>query len=606
MVIHTNTSSLEKTRKGILELLLINHPLDCPICDQGGECDLQDISHHYGPNQSRFELNKRAVPNKDIGPFIKTVMNRCIHCTRCIRFAKEIAGVPELGAIGRGEHTEIISYLEQSLTSELSGNLIDICPVGALTNKPMAFYGRPWELKKTATIDLMDALGSHIQIDSHNENIVRVLPRPCDEINEVWISDLTRFSYDGLKYQRIDQPYKRVGNKLQPCTWDEALSVVVEKLQSTHPSQIAGLVGNLCDIESVYLLKKIFKALGSPYTECRLENALIPHEARWQYLLNSKIPGFEKTDALLILGSNPRIEAPLLNARIRKNFLKHSIPIALWDEKPHAMTYDYTHLGSDFQTFHTIKNDPWIKKHFAHAEFPSILIGASAFRFPIEQTLNHLIEGYQLIREGWNGYNVLHSAASRVGAIDLEFIYPYGGLETILKKCEQNDMKVLFSLGADEVPLERLGKTFLIYQGHHGDVMAQRADVVLPSCAYTEKSGLYTNTEGRNQMTQPVVKGPEQAREDWFILNQILHALSVTHFSSIQTLREQIFQEYPVLQDEDYALPSQGYEPLQEQNEDNFSFIPDNPSFSHEFHRRNTIARHSILMNSHVSIPQRS
>lgn len=530
MVIRTNTPLVEKARKNTLEFLLINHPLDCPICDQGGECDLQDITLNYGRGTSRFSLNKRAIKDKYMGPLIKPVMTRCIHCTRCIRFANEIAGSPEMGALGRGESMEITSYLENSITSELSGNMIDICPVGALTSKPYAFHARPWELTKTETIDVFDAVGSNIRVDSIGQEVMRILPRSNDAINEDWISDKARFAYDGLKRQRLDQPYIRLNGTLTPASWEDAFAQIQKKLVGVSGQEMAALAGDQADCESMIALKDLFTSLGSPHLDCRQDGTHWQAQARATYLFNTTIAGIEKTDLILLIATNPRYEAPLINARIRKRHLKGGLAIGLIGPGC-DLTYPYEPLGEQAKIIKEISEGkhPFCQK-LTEAKQPMLILGQAAMNrrdsVEILYLCQKIAETYGLIQTTWNGFNVLHTAASRVGGLDLGFVPGPGGLDTagILNHAHKNHLKVLYLLGADEIPMVELGETFVIYQGHHGDAGAHRADVILPGAAYTEKEATYVNTEGRPQHTIQAVPPPGMAKEDW----RIIRALSET------------------------------------------------------------------------------
>ncbi len=529
MVVHTDSPMVEKARKGNLEFLLINHPLDCPICDQGGECDLQDITMAYGSGESRFDLNKRAVNDKYMGPLIKTVMTRCIHCTRCVRFANEVAGSPELGTTGRGEHMEITSYLENAVSSELSGNMIDLCPVGALTSKPYAFHGRSWELTKTESIDVLDAVGSNIRIDSRGREIMRILPRLNEDINEEWISDRTRFAYDGLKRQRLDQPYRRIDGKLQPCTWDEAFATIKEKLETAKGSEIAALAGDMVDCESMLSLKELMLSLGSPHIDCRQDGSSLSTSSRSHYIMNTPIARIEESDCILLIGTNPRHEAPIVNARIRKRYLQGGLSIGLIGS-PIDLSYKYENLG---ETPEVLESDPF-SNALKKAKRPMMILGQAVFNRPdtlaILGAIQKLIKKYQFIQEDWNGYNVLHTAAARVGGLDLGFVPQQDGLSTkeILKACQKDKIKVIYLLGVDEISMDQLGSAFVIYQGHHGDAGAHRADVILPGATYTEKTATYVNTEGRVQTARQALPPPGDAKEDWRIIRALSEVVGYT------------------------------------------------------------------------------
>jgi NADH-quinone oxidoreductase subunit G len=533
MVIETNTPEVRKMRQGVMEFLLINHPLDCPICDQGGECDLQDQAMGYGTDRSRYKENKRAVKDKDLGPLIKTTMTRCIHCTRCIRFATEIAGIQEIGATGRGENMEVGTYIEKTLTSELSGNMIDLCPVGALTSKPYAFTSRSWELKKTETIDVMDAIGCNIRVDTRGAEVMRILPRLNDDINEEWISDKARFSYDGLKRQRIDQPYVRIDGKLKPATWDQAFTKIAKKLEQTKPERIAAIAGDQADCEAMLALKDLMELLGSTNIDCRQDGAYLDPSIRAGYLFNSTIAGIDEADACLLIGTNPRIEAPVLNARIRSRSVKGNFSIGVigvLQNSAKNLTYDYKHLGNDINSLMSLseKNHSF-SRLLKKAEKSMLIIGQGALRGPnggkILSIARTIANDCNMINEkiGWNGFNVLHTAAARVGGLDLGFLPSREGydLEGILNAAESGNIDILYLLAADELDMNRLNNPFVIYQGHHGDAGAHHADVVLPGCAYTEKSATYVNTEGRVQRTQVAAFPPGDAKEDWTIIRAL-------------------------------------------------------------------------------------
>ncbi|MCH7936621.1 MAG: NADH-quinone oxidoreductase subunit G, partial [Proteobacteria bacterium] len=496
MVILTDTPEVRKMRKGVMEFLLINHPLDCPICDQGGECDLQDQAMGYGLDRSRYQENKRAVENKDFGPLIKTIMTRCIHCTRCIRFATEIAGVPELGATGRGESMEVGTYVEMALTSELSGNMIDLCPVGALTSGPYAYAARSWELEKTESIDTMDAVGSAIRVDTRGSEVMRILPRLNEDVNEEWISDKTRFACDGLRRQRIDRPYVRQDGKLMPVSWDDAFTAIAERIKTVDGGRIAAIAGDMADCESMMALKDLMTALGSPNTDCRQDGAKLDPSCRSGYLFNTTIQGIEQADACLLIGTNPRLEAPVLNARLRKRWTMGGFSVAAVGPGE-DLTYDYRHLGSDAGALKSIASGHHdFAKVLKAAERPMLILGQGALArddgAEILGLARRIAEGRGMIdaQSGWNGFNVLHTAAARVGGLDLGFVPGKGGRDTsgILDGAGDGGIEVVYLLGADEIDTDRLGDAFVIYQGHHGDRGARRADVILPGAAYTEKN----------------------------------------------------------------------------------------------------------------------
>ena len=527
MVIKTKSEKAVKARNGIMEFLLINHPLDCPICDQGGECDLQDQAMAFGFDKSRFIDNKRAVKDKYMGPIVSTKMTRCIHCTRCVRFVEEVAGVTEIGATGRGEDMEITTFLQASLESELSGNVVDLCPVGALTNKPYEFTARSWELNKTETVDVHDAVGSNIRVDSRGREVMRVLPRLNEDINEEWIADKSRNSCDGLKYQRLDTPLVKKNGVLESSTWGEAFEVIRERLISLNPNQIAALAGDLVDCESIMVLKDFMSKIGVQNLDCRQDGSLIDRRHRSLYIFNSTINGIDDSDCLLLLGTNPRKEAPIINARIRKRFLRGNYPIGLIGDA-FDLTYDYNHISKTPEGINSIVNE---KNNFYNILKSSnramIIIGMSVFTHPdvnnIIKSLYLLCDKTNVINKDWNGYNVLHTCASRVGGIDLGFVPGKGGKSTkeILNAAEKQDLKFIYLLGADEFDAKKLDKTFVVYQGHHGDRGANIADVILPGCAYTEKNGTYVNTEGRVQLALKAVSPPGEAKEDWKIIRAL-------------------------------------------------------------------------------------
>jgi NADH-quinone oxidoreductase subunit G len=564
----TASETVKRAREGVLEFLLINHPLDCPICDQGGECDLQDQTVAYGFDGSRFADNKRAVDDKYLGPLIDTYMNRCIHCTRCIRFMTEVAGVEELGAIGRGEDMEITTYLERGMMSELSGNVVDLCPVGALTSKPYAFVARPWELTKTQSIDVMDAIGANIRVDSRGRDVLRFLPRVSEAINEEWISDKTRHVWDGLRLQRLDRPFVRREGRLAPASWDGAFKAIAEKLQGLKGERFAAVAGDLAAAEEMFALKLLTEKLGSPNLDCRQDGAkLDPALGRASYLFNATIQGVEQADAILLIGSNPRVEASVLNARIRKRWrqLQGQLPIGLIGE-PADLTYAYEHLGGGPETLTLLANGshPFFAKA-SGAERPLVILGQAALARADGASVLALAAKAALSigavkpAIGWNGFSVLHSAAARVAGLDLGFVPTSGGrdLEGILDGAGTGEIEVVYLLGADEIETERLGSAFVIYQGSHGDRGAHRADVILPGAAYTEKDGLFVNTEGRPQMTARAVFPPGEAREDWTILRALSGALGrPLPFDTANELRAKLFAACPHLAMLDQILPA--------------------------------------------------
>ncbi len=549
--IFTNTPMVKKAREGVMEFLLINHPLDCPICDQGGECDLQDEAMGYGRDDSRYVENKRAVEEKFMGPLIKTTMTRCIQCTRCVRFATEIAGVSDLGLIGRGEDAEITTYLEQAVASELSGNLADICPVGALTHKPWAFNYRPWELKKTESVDVMDALGSAIRVDARGPEVMRILPRVNEAINEEWLADKSRYAVDGLMRQRLDRPYVRVGGKLVEATWAQAFAAVAGKIKATAPDRIGVIAGDLSAAEEMKAALDLFTALGVKSIDCRQDgSALHPKWGRESYLFNSTIQGIEDADAIMLIGTNPRIEAPLVNARIRKRWIRGDVLVGVVGEQA-DLTFPYTYLGAGVDSLKRFVDHGPIQK-----EKPIFILGAGAFARPdgaaILAMAAEAAGSMGLVKDGWNGFNVLHTAASRVGGLDMGFVPAEGG-KTALQMVEKGGADVLFLLGADEIDL---GQTdaFVIYMGSHGDAGAHRADVVLPGAAYTEKPGLYVNTEGRTQMAERAIFPKGEAKEDWTILRALSDELGARlPYDTIEQLRDKLITDHPTFGQIDYA-----------------------------------------------------
>jgi len=523
MVIKTNTKKVEKARKGVMEFLLANHPLDCPVCDQGGECDLQDQSLFYGFDKSRYFENKREVKEKYMGPLIKTQMTRCIHCTRCIRFATEIAGVPELGAIGRGEDMQITTYLEKSMESELSANVIDLCPVGALTSLPYAFEARPWELKKTESVDVMDAVGSNIRIDTYGWEVKRILPKVNENINEEWISDKTRYACDGLLKQRIDTPYIRENGRLVKTSWSNAFQKIKEKIQSVNPNEVAGFVGDLMDLESMFVFKSFFnKVLNSNNLECRQKEIYLNPKERMNYIFNSTIEGIEDSDLILLIGTNPRLEATILNSRIRKSYLKNKTEIFSIGN-PGDLTYPYKILGEDTSVLDDIyQNKNVLSEKIKNASKPLIIIGESSLygkkgKYIFESMKKFLFDNKK-INNDWNSLNFLTQQASKVGAIDLGiFSIKNKDNNYVLNGLKNNEYKLVYLLGADEIKFDKK-EEFIIYQGTHGDKGAHIADVVLPGSAYTEKDGHYINLEGRIQKGYKASYPPGDSKEDWKII----------------------------------------------------------------------------------------
>tara|TARA_B100001123_G_scaffold124919_1_gene145555 strand:- start:698 stop:2737 length:2040 start_codon:yes stop_codon:yes gene_type:complete len=600
MKIKTNTPFVDKARKGVMEFLLANHPLDCPVCDQGGECDLQDQSLFYGFDKSRYTENKRQVKEKYMGPLIKTQMTRCIHCTRCIRFATEVAGIPELGATGRGEDTEITTYLEKSMESELSANVIDLCPVGALTSKPYAFEARPWDLKKTETIDVMDAVGSNIRVDTYGWEVKRILPRINDDINEEWISDKTRYACDGLLKQRLDTPYIRENGKLRKSSWNETLKLLVKKLKSFNPNEIGGLVGDLADLEMIYSFKNLFeKCIGSKNIECRKDRIYINPQERMNYIFNSKINGIEDSDFILLVGTNPRLEATILNARIRKAYLKNKLKIyAIGDAGD--LTYPYQIIGSNTSVIkEIISGNHVISNKIKKAKKPIVIIGDSALygksgKYVFESLKSFLYQN-NLIRKDWNALNVLTQEASRVGAIDLD-ICLINKNENFLffDKLDRDELKFIYLLGADNINFEKKDK-FIVYQGSHGDKGAEIADIILPGAAYTEKNGLFINLEGKLQNAYKASYPPGDAREDWAIFNDIANMMKKSLGSNnVNDLRESINKYIQSKKNKEVTKTSE------------VTFVEENISLKPiDYYYTNPIARSSKVMNECRQISKR-
>jgi len=522
MVIKTNTPKIEKSRKGVMEFLLANHPLDCPVCDQGGECDLQDQSMFYGIDKSRYKENKRAVPDKNMGPLIETQMTRCIHCTRCIRFATEIAGVPELGAIGRGEDMQITTYLEQSIQSELSGNVIDLCPVGALTSKPYIFEARPWELKKTETVDVMDAVGSNIRVDTYGWEVKRILPLINEDINEEWISDKTRYACDGLLNQRLDTPYIKYSGKFEKASWEEVFKIIKSKIENTANDRIVGFVGDLNNMETGYIFKEFFdRTLGSDNYDCRSSNRFVDIYNRENYLFNSKINGIEESDLILIIGANPRFESTILNARIRKSYVNQKTKVISLNDIG-DLTYPYQSLDGKIKTiFDIFKGHHDVSKEILNSKKPLIILGESLFELIYAKAIFILIKNFlktnNKITEDWNPINVLSVDASTVGNLDLDII---NNKKNIFDSLNNNQFEIVYLLGQDNLNFKKNNK-FVIYQGSHGDKGAELADIILPGAAYTEQNGHYTNLEGKIQKAFKASYPPGEAKEDWQIINNL-------------------------------------------------------------------------------------
>ncbi|MFZ4688762.1 MAG: NADH-quinone oxidoreductase subunit NuoG [Polymorphobacter sp.] len=541
-VVLTTTPKVKKAREGVMEFLLINHPLDCPICDQGGECDLQDQSLAYGKGFTRYQENKRAVTEKHMGPLVKTIMTRCIHCTRCVRFAEEVAGVEEIGAIGRGENMQITSYLEKAVTSEVSGNIIDLCPVGALTSKPYAIQARPWELKKTDGIDVMDALGSNIVIGSRGPAVLRITPRINDDVNEEWLSDKARFANDGLAERRLDKPWVRRDGKLLPATWVEAFAAIRAGLHGVPGTAIAGITGDLCAVEEMTALKDLLGTLGSSRVEARQDGAELSVAARGDYLLNSGLAGIENADVVLLIGTDPRREAPLLNVRLRKK-ASRKLSKVFGIGPAVDLTYPVEWLGDDAALIGKLPKAA--AEALKAAERPAIIIGMGALMLPgVYTAARALGDKIKLVREGWNGWNVLHTAAARVGGLDLGLVAD-GGVAGILG---DDAVKAVFLLGADEIDTMPLKDVFTVYIGSHGDHGVRHADVILPGATYTEKPGTWVNMEGRAQRSLRAIFPPGDAREDWAILRALSAVLGQPlPYDDIAGLRARIAAEWPHL-----------------------------------------------------------
>ncbi len=592
MKIKTNTPLVERARKGVMEFLLANHPLDCPVCDQGGECDLQDQSLFYGLDSSRYTENKRQVKEKYMGPLIKTEMTRCIHCTRCVRFASEIAGIPELGAIGRGEDTEITTYLEKSMESELSANVVDLCPVGALTSKPYAFEARSWELKKTETIDVMDAVGSNIRVDTYGWEVKRILPRVNEDINEEWISDKTRYACDGLLNQRLDTPYIRENGRLQKSSWNKALRLLISKLKSFNSDEVGGLVGDLADLEMIYSFKSFFeKCIGSKNFECRQDRIYINPFERMNYIFNSTINGIEDSDFILLVGTNPRLEATILNARIRKAYIKNRLKIYSIGD-PGDLTYPYINLASNTSLIRAIAYGTHeISEKIKKSNKPMIIIGESALYGEtgkyIFETLKYFLSKNNFIKEDWNALNILTQQASRVGAIDLG-VHSINETEnfSFFNKLDNDEFRFLYLLGADNICFDKKDK-FIVYQGSHGDKGAEIADIILPGAAYTEKNGLFVNLEGKLQTAHKASYPPGDAREDWVIFNDLANMMKKPlDYNNIKSLQESIKKNIQL------KINNQI-------NKNNIiNFVNDNISIkSIDYYHTNSIARSSKVMN---------
>ncbi len=525
MNIKTNTELVEKARKGVMEFLLVNHPLDCPVCDQGGECDLQDQSMYYGVDKSRFKENKRHVPEKNMGPLIKTQMTRCIHCTRCVRFATEVAGVSELGAIGRGEDMQITTYLEKAMESELSANVVDLCPVGALTSKPYVFEARPWELKKTETTDIMDAVGSSIRVDTYGWEVKRILPRNNDDINEEWISDKTRYACDGLKNQRLDSPYLKIDGKFEKIGWDKAYTILKNKIENTMPEKISGVTGDLTDMETLFVAKEFFeKTIKSSNLECRSKHTFVDSSDRSNYIFNPTINGIEESDLVIMIGTNPRYEATMLNTRIRKSYLNNNLKIFSYGNVG-DLTYPYTILPNDtFEITSLTEGKSEISKKILSSKKPIIMIGQSFFELKFAKdlfyNLKNFLKSNGKIEKEWNPLGIISKDASTVGAYDLDINSSNKGINNVLENIQNNSNEILFLFGQDNLNFKKKNE-FIIYIGTHGDKGAEMSDMILPGAAYTEKEAHYTNLEGKLQKLYKASFPPGDAKEDWKIINEL-------------------------------------------------------------------------------------
>ncbi len=589
MNIKTNTALVEKARKGVMEFLLANHPLDCPVCDQGGECDLQDQSMYYGVDKSRFKENKRAVPEKNMGPLIKTQMTRCIHCTRCVRFATEVAGVPELGAIGRGEDMQITTYLEQSMQSELSANVVDLCPVGALTSKPYVFEARPWELKKTETIDVMDAIGSNVRIDTYDWEVKRVLPIINEDINEEWISDKTRYACDGLMHQRLDAPFIKYNGKFEKASWDEVYKIIKSKFENTSKEKVCGFVGDLTNMETSYIFKEFFdRTIDTKNYESRSDNRFINTSKRENYLFNSSINGIEEADLIFISGANPRYEATILNARIRKAYLNNNTKIISLNDVG-DLTYPYQSLDGQTQTLNNIlEGNHEVSKEIINSKKPIIIIGESLLRLKSSEYLfnktKEFLSKNNKISDEWNSLNILSTDAATVGNIDLGIINNENNLISDLK---EHKFDIVYLVGQDNLEFDKKDE-FIIYQGSHGDKGAESADIILPGAAYTEQDGYFTNLEGKIQKAYKASYPPGEAKEDWQIINEIAEFMNNRKlFNDKDELDSSMFN-YLNLQ-KDKHLDDENYHVKEFQNENLIIKVKD-------YYFSNVIARSSKTM----------
>ena len=599
MKIKTNTKTIIEARKGVMEFLLINHPLDCPICDQGGECDLQDQALHYGFDKSRYEENKRAVKNKYMGPLVSTIMTRCIHCTRCVRFSTEVAGVDDLGLLGRGENAEITTYLEKTIKSELSGNVIDLCPVGALTSKPYAFQARPWELKKTESIDVFDAMGSSIRIDTLGKKTLRVLPRLNEEINEEWINDKSRFAIDGLSKQRLDIPYIKENGKLIQSNWNKTLKYITEEISKRKKEKTLALSGKFTDIETLFSAKSFLETLGSQYYDCRYDNAQFIENNRASYIFNSSIQAIDNADLILLVGTNPRWEATVLNSRIRKAYLNNNCKVGLIGKKI-DLTYNYIHLSEDIIYLRKIlENESSFSQELKNSKKPLLIIGNSAINNQdgeeIIKLCSEIAKKYKMVNENFNGFNILQQDISKVGALDIGFynsIFSRDFNKNIYEHISKNN-PVVFLLGSDDIDHRILEKSFLVYMGHHGDKSAQIADIVLPTPAFTEKSSTFINMEGRVLQTSKCFHPIGDAKDEWKIFRSLSNNFSnELKFNNLSELREAIALRYPFFK-EINALPSINEINFGSPNQIKNRIIDYNIK---NFYMNDVISRHSITM----------
>ncbi len=598
MKVHTDTPMVKKAREGVMEFLLANHPLDCPICDQGGECDLQDQAYQYGRDHSEFLENKRAVKDKNLGPLIKTTMTRCIHCTRCVRFTTDVAGIPELGAVGRGENMQITTYLEKSMKSELSGNVIDLCPVGALTSKPYAFKARSWELRKTETIDVMDALGSNIRIDSRGIEIMRILPRINEEINEEWISNKTRFCYDGLKYQRLDAFYAKENQKLQKTNSKTAYQLISQKLKSLKGSEIAALSGKLSSVNEIFALKTLMENLESPNYDCRTNDQKLNSKDRASYLFNSKIAGIEKSDICLLIGANPRKDAAVLNAKITKKSFNKNYKIGAIGVDA-DLGYDYQNLGEDFLALEKLLDEnSEFGKILKNAKNPILILGEDAISnengAEILNLAKKIAEKYNFIQDDFNGFNFLSKSTGLINGLEVGF--DKAKTSEILEKAQNQEIKLIFLLGVDdEIDFEKLQNAFIIYIGSHGDIGAKNADIILPSLAYSEKEAIYVNLEGRPQKTSKAVFGPENTESDSQIIINIAQNSGINlGFKNQDELEDEISKKYQNLTEFDKIK-----EEKHQKSQDLGKNIDKNAKIqakNYDFYQDNAIARASRIL----------